>query len=195
MDSLLIGIVVKNLVLDIILALANEPAARTLTSRIANRTLSSDLAITYSRVDSNELDIASVILLVEKVIQSESAALSSTDVYIWNAVFELVSQTGPKAIAPPTALENTVFDTPLRSSSASQRGIEQTHEEVDQRILEEFTGRVYYDVEGLYERYFEGKAGRTRRGISTKSQFYNMQRVDGAIGQNFLYRASFLSGL
>jgi hypothetical protein len=33
--------------------------------------------------------------------------------------------------------EKAVLDTPLRSSSASQRGIEQTHDEVDQRILEE----------------------------------------------------------
>ncbi|KAH9205056.1 hypothetical protein DL95DRAFT_470923 [Leptodontidium sp. 2 PMI_412] len=40
----------------------------------------------------------------------------------------------------------------------SQRGIEQTHDEVDQLILEEFTGRVYYDVGGFYERYFEGKS-------------------------------------
>jgi hypothetical protein len=45
----------------------------------------------------------------------------------------------------------------LRSSSASQRGIEQTHDEVDQRILEELKGRVYYDVGDFYERYFEGK--------------------------------------
>jgi hypothetical protein len=71
-------------------------------------------------------------------------------------VFELVARTNPST--PPTAFENAVFDTPLRSSSASQRGIEQTHEEVDQRILEELTGRVYYDVGGFYERYFEGKS-------------------------------------
>ena len=36
-------------------------------------------------------------------------------------------------------------------------GIKQTHDEVDQRILEELTGRVYYDIRGFYERYFEGK--------------------------------------
>lgn len=58
---------------------------------------------------------------------------------------------------PPTAFEKAVFDTPLRSSSVSQRGTEQTHDEVDQRILEELTGRVYYDVGGCFERYFERK--------------------------------------
>lgn len=70
-------------------------------------------------------------------------------------MFELIAQTNSPT--PPTAFEKTVFDTPLRSSSASQRGIEQTHAEVDQRIVEGLTGRVYYDVGGFYERYFEGK--------------------------------------
>jgi hypothetical protein len=70
-------------------------------------------------------------------------------------VFELIARTSSST--PPTAFEKAVFDTPLRSSSASQRGIKQTHDEVDQRILEELTGRVYYDVRGFYERYFEGK--------------------------------------
>jgi hypothetical protein len=69
-------------------------------------------------------------------------------------VLELVSQI--KA-TPQALLEKTAFDTPLRSSSASQSGIEQTHDEVDQRILEELTGRVYYDVGGFYERFFQGK--------------------------------------
>ena len=71
-------------------------------------------------------------------------------------MFDLVSWIN--TTTPPTVFGKAVFDTPLRSSSASQRGIEQTHDEVDQRILEELTGRVYYDVGGFYERYFEGKS-------------------------------------
>lgn len=63
------------------------------------------------------------------------------DIDIWSAVFELVSTTSPKPTVPPTTFEKADFDRPLRSSSASQRGIEQTHDEVDQRILEELTGR------------------------------------------------------
>jgi hypothetical protein len=73
-----------------------------------------------------------------------------------------VHTTSPKAKTPPTALENTTFETPFRHSSASQSGTEQTHDEVDQRILEELTGRVYYDVGGFYERYFEGKTWTTK---------------------------------
>jgi hypothetical protein len=49
---------VKILVLDLTQALQIEPAARTLPSRIADRTVSGDLAILYGRVDSNQLDIA-----------------------------------------------------------------------------------------------------------------------------------------
>jgi hypothetical protein len=43
------------------------------------------------------------------------------------------------------------------SSGESEAGLEQTHDEVDQRILEELIGRVYYDVGGFYARYFERK--------------------------------------
>jgi hypothetical protein len=58
------------------------------------------------------------------------------DVEIWNAIFDLVARTSTIDITPPTAFKTAIFDIPLRSSSASQRGIEQTHNEVDQRILE-----------------------------------------------------------
>ena len=79
-----------------------------------------------------------------------------SDAEFWSAVLDLVSWI--QTTTPPTAFENAIFDTPLRPSSASQRGIAQTHDEVDQRILEELTGRVYYDVGGFYEQYFEGKS-------------------------------------
>ncbi|KAJ2901648.1 uncharacterized protein MKZ38_001607 [Zalerion maritima] len=147
--------VAKSLVLDLIQALLIEPAARILPSRIADRTLSGDLAILYGRLDSNQLDSASAIPLVEQIVRNEPDALTWNDADVWLAVFELVVRTNPAT--PPTAFEKAVFDTPLRSSSASQRGIEQTHDEVDQRILEELTGRVHYDVGRFFERYFEEK--------------------------------------
>ena len=60
----------KNLVLDLILALANEAAARILPSRIADRTLSRDLGILYSRVDANLVNIVSFIPLVELIVRN-----------------------------------------------------------------------------------------------------------------------------
>ncbi|KAH7304358.1 hypothetical protein BKA65DRAFT_610906 [Rhexocercosporidium sp. MPI-PUGE-AT-0058] len=130
--------VVKSHMLDLILALQNQLVSRILRSQIGDRTLASDLSILYGRVDSNQLNIALAIPLIDHIY----------------AVFKLVARTNP--LTPPTAFEKAVFDTPLRSSSASQRGIKQTHDKVDQRILEELTGRVYYDIGGFYERYFEG---------------------------------------
>jgi hypothetical protein len=65
--QLLTHIVAKNLVLDLIQALQVEPAARILPSRIADRTLSGDLATLYSRVDSNQLDITLAIPLVKQI--------------------------------------------------------------------------------------------------------------------------------
>jgi hypothetical protein len=153
---LLIFIVAKRLLLDLILTLQNEPAARILPSRIADRTLSGDLTILYSRIDSHQLSIALAVPLVEQVLSHERNSTTSSNTEFWSLVFDLVSWV--KTTTPPTAFEKAVFDTPPRSSSASQRGIEQTHDEVDQRILEELTGRAYYDIGGFYERYFEGKS-------------------------------------
>ncbi|OBT60889.1 hypothetical protein VE03_09937 [Pseudogymnoascus sp. 23342-1-I1] len=129
--------VAKNLVLDLILAFRG--------------TLLGDLSAYVTLIDSNNFDIKSAIPLVERVIKN------APDLEIWSAVVDLVALTSPKQLTPPTAFEKAVFDTPLRSSLASQTGSEQTHDEVDQRILEELTGRAYYDVREFFERYFEGK--------------------------------------
>lgn len=146
----------KNLVLDFILALQTFPVTRLLSSPNGRENLRSDLLRLAPLIDSNDFDIKSISRLLKEFIKN------APDLDIWNAVKDLVTQTTPlhssKVITPPIAFEKAVFDTPLQSSSASQGGIEQTHYEVDQRILEELTGRVYYDVKGFYERYFEDKS-------------------------------------
>ncbi|KAG0131312.1 hypothetical protein HOY82DRAFT_578732 [Tuber indicum] len=142
--SLLTYIVVKNLVLDLIQALHIEPAARTLSSQIADRSVSSDLAILFKRVDSNQLDIASAIPLVELIVRNEPGTPTSNDGDIWRTVFGLIARMS-------SSIRPTAF-----VKAASKRGIEQTHHVVDRRILDELRGRVYYDVGGFYERYFKG---------------------------------------
>ncbi|KAF7867283.1 hypothetical protein EAF04_005366 [Stromatinia cepivora] len=112
-------IVAQNLVLELIIALQNQPNLRTLPSQNGRANLLGDLMTLGSRVISKDFDIKSAIPLVELVVNN------APDIEIYNAVSELV---------------------------------EQTHVEVDQRILEELTGRIYYDVGGFYERYFEGKS-------------------------------------
>jgi hypothetical protein len=115
-------VVVKSLMPDLILASQNQPASRILRSRIGDRTLAGDLGILYGRVDSNQLNIASAIPLVDHIVRNEPDTLTWNDADIWLIMFELLARTTP--VTPPTAFEKTVFDTPLRSSSASQRGIE-----------------------------------------------------------------------
>jgi hypothetical protein len=100
-------------VLNLILALANEPAARSLPSRISDRTLSRDLGILYSRVDTGQVDIALSIPLVEQIVGNAPW----NNMVIWHAMFELVARSD--LTTPPTTLIKTAFDTPLRSSSAS----------------------------------------------------------------------------
>lgn len=111
-------IVVKSLVLDLILALQNQPASRILRSRIGGRNLAGDLGVLFGRVGSNQLDIALAIPLVDHIISDEPDAPTWSDADIWHTVFELVAQTNPTT--PPTTLEKVVLDTPLRSSSAAK---------------------------------------------------------------------------
>lgn len=159
--------------LDLIQALMIEPAARILPSRIAGRTLSGDLALLYGHLDTNQpntLVIRLVIPLVDHIIKNKLDAPIRNDEDIWLAVFDLVAFTNLKQATPPIAFNKAILDTPLRSSSASQRGAEQTHDEVDQRIIEELTGRVFYDVKGFYDRYLQGKDWSNKAGdICTKS--------------------------
>ncbi|KAJ8102674.1 hypothetical protein POJ06DRAFT_280030 [Lipomyces tetrasporus] len=127
----------KNLLLDLILALQNAPAASSLTSQLADRTLAGDLASLYNRVDSNKLDTALAIPLVEHALGTEFSSQAWNDEGFWNTVLNFATQI---EATPPAVFEKATFATPLRTSSASQSGIEQTHGEVDQRILEELTG-------------------------------------------------------
>ncbi|KFY91421.1 hypothetical protein V500_04682, partial [Pseudogymnoascus sp. VKM F-4518 (FW-2643)] len=98
---------------------------------------------------TDDFDIERVTPLLKAVIKNES------DDIIWDEAYAAVTESTPLPFLnqPPwsnaaSSIVNSsaAFDTPLRSSSASQRGIEQTHDEVDHRILEELAGRVYYDV-------------------------------------------------
>ncbi|KAK3064909.1 hypothetical protein LTS18_002769, partial [Coniosporium uncinatum] len=61
-------------------------------------------------------------------------------------------------------------------------------DEVDQRIFEELTGRVYYDVGGFYERYFEERSWTNNEGYlrKVKSPVYA-----GVGGQNPQFKVNF----
>ncbi|KAI9770965.1 MAG: hypothetical protein M1840_002669 [Geoglossum simile] len=140
---------VKSLILDLIIAVQSLPAARILRSRNGHGSLLQDLSSLVSQIDSNDFNVKSVVALLEQVI---GGALDSD---IWNAVFALVTK--PRA-TPPTVFNKSILSTPLKSTSSSQQGGEQFHDDIDPRILEEVNGCVYHDTKGFYEKYFEGKS-------------------------------------
>ncbi|KAL7799783.1 serine/threonine-protein kinase Sgk2 [Trichoderma ceciliae] len=150
----------QSLALDIVSALLVLPASRILSSNSGNKNFFHELLRLSSAINSDDFYIERVTPLLEAVINNES------DDIIWDKAYAAVAETTPLPFLdqPPrfnarNSIINSLiaFDTPVRSSSASQRGIEQTHYEVDQRILEELTGRIYYDVAEFFVRYFEGK--------------------------------------
>lgn len=66
-------VVAKTLVLDLVLALQSQPAARILSSRNSRGTLLGDLSGYVALIDSNNFDIKSAIPLVEWVVNNGSA--------------------------------------------------------------------------------------------------------------------------
>jgi hypothetical protein len=98
----------KNLVLDLILALQTLPKARLLPSPNNRGTLFGDLFRFNSVVDSDDFDIKSVVPLLELAIKR------APDEEIWNTVFALVS---PPATSP-TIFNKAFLDTPLKSISS-----------------------------------------------------------------------------
>ncbi|KAL5354469.1 hypothetical protein ACLOAV_000558 [Pseudogymnoascus australis] len=169
----------QNLALDLISALQILPASRILRSSTSNKNFFGDLSRLNSAINRDAFNIKQVTPLLKAVISNES------DDIIWDKAYAAVTEYTPQArwsnATSSIVNSSAALDTPLRSSSASQSGIEQTHDEVDQRILEELTGRVYYDVGEFYERYFEGKVwtNNTRDIYETSRHQYTEGRWSG----------------
>ncbi|OJD15290.1 hypothetical protein AJ78_04439 [Emergomyces pasteurianus Ep9510] len=129
--------------------LMGERAAFTLGSRTGDENLASDLASLFRRLQQGHLAYDHCRALAQLVLQKAS------DVDVWKAVLELtatISRSTPPASIPPS------FDgTPVKSTSSSQKGSEQTRELVNPRIFEEIRGCTFRDVEGFFDKYFEGR--------------------------------------
>jgi hypothetical protein len=134
-------------VLNLFLALQNLSAAQYLPSPTNHKILLEDLLHFSTLLISGRIDVHSVLPLLEQVIRC------AADEDIWQAVSTLVASQG----TPPTILNKAIFDTPLKSTS-SQQGSEQTHDEIDPRILQEINGCVYQNTRGFYEKYYEQRS-------------------------------------
>src|SRR5882757_4186405 len=134
------------LVIRLFTTLQELPAAELLPSRSGRKSLLADLLRFASKVASSEIDLRSVILLLQEIWDH------AADQKIWDAAIALVT---PKT--PPTIANNLPFDTPFKSNSSSLRASEQIHAIIDERIQQEINGCVYRYTENFYEKYFEGK--------------------------------------
>ncbi|KAI9770216.1 MAG: hypothetical protein M1839_003244 [Geoglossum umbratile] len=163
----------KNLVLKLILALQDLPAAWVLPSKNATGVLLDDIVRLPPRVISGKFDVPQTVTLCERVVSNAS----STD--IWGAVYDLVTES--KATTPPTVFNKATLDTPFKSTSGSQQGTEQTHGDIDDRILQEVDGCTYNNTGGFYEKYFEGKSWSSTAGQiaqAANSQIINGRWID-----------------
>lgn len=103
------------MVLDLIETLQTLPAAHVLLSQIDRKTrLRAVLFSLGSEVGSGNFNKSTIPLV-------GLAVNNALDVEIWRAVFDLVALVSPKQSTPQNVFEKAVFDTPPRSSSASQR--------------------------------------------------------------------------
>ena len=141
----------RNLVLDLFLTLQNLSAARYLASPTGLEVVLRDLSRFVSLVVSDKFDVTSIVPLLEEVIKC------AADEDIWSAVSALVAARA----TPPTVFNVAALDTPLKSTTSSQQGSEQTHDEIDPRILQEINGCVYQNTRGFYEKYFERRSWST----------------------------------
>lgn len=147
-EHLLTLLEVKDLVFEVLLVLQRTPLARQLPSRSGCGTLRGDLSKLLSHVDFDKFDTARFYSLLVHIDSHASGVI------IWAEIFTLLSSDTSTA---PTLLDQPYFNRPLKSNSSSQQDSEQTHNDMDERILQEINGRLYKDTGGFYEKYFEGK--------------------------------------
>ena len=135
----------QTLMIDLLHTLQTLSLSNQLHSETSSNRLAHDLSGLYSAVTSEGFDFKLAIPLLDAILKKAS------DVVIWKAVFALVESRA----TPATRILANV-DTPYTSSS--HQGSNQTHDEVDPRILQDVNGSIFMGAEGFYQKYFEGKS-------------------------------------
>ncbi|SLM41353.1 1 protein kinase [Lasallia pustulata] len=145
-DSLISG--PQKAISKLLWTLTGHEFAFSLRSKTGNGVIASELFTLFSSVCNGDFsyeDYRALSLLVIK---------QAPDVDIWNALLNLI--TTVSRTTPPTSIPVS-FDGTTTHSSASQQGVEQTHELVEGRIFEEIKSCTYRNVGGFFSKYFEGK--------------------------------------
>ncbi|KAL9019595.1 MAG: hypothetical protein Q9185_003137 [Variospora sp. 1 TL-2023] len=144
---------VQNVILDLIGALLNQPAARVLLSRIGTGPLSGDIGTLYGRLSSNQEHARHVGPLIELVLHD------AKDRDIWTAVFDLVARTRPtpQPTTPPPS--HPSFTSSFRQTpwSFNTGGFEDTSEyrkQVDGPLTQELLPSLRIDIPDFVDAVF-----------------------------------------
>ena len=150
----------KDQILDLILALQSQPVIQNIRSCIGDGSLSGDIALLYSRLSSNQVDIQHTILLLELVVAEVE------DKEIWNAVLDLITRIkpAPSIRATTTAaatLPNSisvfafsVWQTPWFFNTGSFANTLQRREHIDDILRVELKIGLKIDVLDLFQTIF-----------------------------------------
>jgi len=132
----------KSVVVDLIAAFQNLPAARKLPSSAGHGTLRSDLSRLELSADSHGFDIELLVPLLNSIVSKES------DEVIWNRVFDAITES-----TPPPRPEPPIQQTPwLRNTSSFANSSE--HRKCVDDVLKEELGLMYVGIPGFYEAFF-----------------------------------------
>ena len=146
----------KNLVLDLILALQNLPAARLLPSPNGRGILRGDLLRFISLVVSNDFDTKSVTPLLNKIIDK------APDADIWDAVYSLVVESTP----PPRPLPYP-NRTPISFNTGSLTNTSEFRKHFDGALKDELGSSLHIDIPNFFDTFF--------------GELMNLESVAGAV--------------
>ncbi|OJD15459.1 hypothetical protein AJ78_04300 [Emergomyces pasteurianus Ep9510] len=133
----------------LLITLMDEKAAYNFRPPVSSRDIALELSKLFTRLREGDFHYQNYRSVIQLILQKAS------DVDIWKAVFAListVSRTTPPASVPPSH-----DGTPVKSTSSSQRGPEQTRKLVDEEIFKEIKDCTHRDVGGFFAKYFEGR--------------------------------------
>ncbi|RMI93034.1 hypothetical protein CDV36_016569, partial [Fusarium kuroshium] len=155
---------IQNLILDLLSALRNLSAVRSLPSKTGRGTLRSDLLRLELSLDSDDFDYDCVKPLLKSALASEP------DTLIWGRVYVAVTESTP----PPRPIASSLQQTPwLRNTSSFANSSE--HRKYVDDVLKEELGTLYVELRNFHGAYFGGVAG-----LDTASQAFFEQCVQGS---------------
>ncbi|EDN06067.1 predicted protein [Histoplasma mississippiense (nom. inval.)] len=152
----------RNVISELVYTLQGEGAAYSLPSRLNDGDVASDLAQLFERLRKAKGNFRYddyhplVHLGYSKGLPLNPRMPEPWNFDVWKAVFTLID-TLPRRTTPPASVPPSFDGTPVKSTSSSQKGSEQTLELVNPRIFEEIHGCTFRNVEGFFEKYFEEK--------------------------------------